>query len=97
MLARRLLSAAVGIPLLLLVVVAGGRAYDAVLAAVLAAATIEFLLRAGLSPREALPWLAGAAAAGLSLAAGTSEWSVALLTAFLALSLLAALQSRAAE
>ncbi len=91
-----MLSAAVGIPLLLIVVVAGGRAYDVVLALVLAAAAIEFLLRAGLKPNEPLPWLAGATAGGLSLAAGASpEWTAALLTAFLVLSLLAALRSAA--
>lgn len=69
MLSRRLLSAAIGVPLLVLVVVIGGRFYDAVLALVLLLAAAEFLLQSGRPLRSAVPWLAGAAAAGLALAA----------------------------
>ncbi|HTE84441.1 MAG TPA: CDP-archaeol synthase [Dehalococcoidia bacterium] len=93
MLARRLLSAAVGIPLLVLVIWAGGRSYDIVLALVLAAATAEFLHQAGLSPSDPLLWLTAATAGGLPLVIGARpEWTAMLLTAFLALSLVATLR-----
>lgn len=74
MLARRLLSAAIGIPLLILVVLVGGRVYDTVLASAIFLATAEVLLQAGLPARSVHVWLAAAAAAALIVLspAGTS-------------------------
>jgi phosphatidate cytidylyltransferase len=81
MLAWRLLSAAVGIPLLIALVLVGGRAYDAVLALTLAAAVAEVLVQAGMPATDLRLWAATAATAALSLsAAGPSELSAAVLT-----------------
>jgi phosphatidate cytidylyltransferase len=94
MLARRLVSAAVGIPLLILTVFVGGRVYDVVLAVVLAAATAEFLYQAGVELRDPLLWLAAVAAAALPLAASEQgEPALLVLSIFLMLSLLGALKS----
>jgi phosphatidate cytidylyltransferase len=98
MLVRRLLSAAVGLPLLVLVVVLGGRWYDAVLAIVLAAATVELLVQVGVSPRAPLAWLAAAAVAALALAVpAPAALSGGILVVFVVLSLVASLAPAAAE
>jgi phosphatidate cytidylyltransferase len=93
MLGWRLLSAAIGIPVLVLVVVLGGRVFDGALALVLAAATGEFLIQAGLRPADPLLWLAIAVAGALPITAtARPELTLALLPAFVALSLVVALK-----
>lgn len=67
MLAKRLLSAAVGIPILIVVVLAGGFWYDGALGLALGAATAEFLLSARYSARDPLLWLAAMLAGELAL------------------------------
>jgi phosphatidate cytidylyltransferase len=87
MLGQRLISAAVGIPLLIVVVIAGGVWYDTVLGAVLLAATAEFLLSAGTLPRDPLAWLPALLAGSLPIAVrGGLGWPVGLLAAYLLLS-----------
>src|SRR5436305_603865 len=81
MLARRFASAVVGIPLLLMVILAGGKIFDAVLALVLAAAVAELLLQAGSPVRRFGTWLAPAGVAALALAATAGpEWPTLILT-----------------
>jgi phosphatidate cytidylyltransferase len=89
MLARRLASAAVGIPLLLIVIVAGGRLYDALLAVVLAAAAFELSMNAGGHWTEPSVWPApiGIAALAISAPFGYGVTSI-VLTAFVLLWLL---------
>jgi phosphatidate cytidylyltransferase len=94
MLARRTLSAAIGIPVLVVLVVAGGPAFGVALALILAAATAEFLLQAGIPVSDPLLWLATLMAAALPLTLITLPASAAaLVSLFLALSLLMALKS----
>lgn len=96
MLVWRLASAAVGIPLLILIVVVGGRPFDAVLLLILATATAEFLHSAGVTSADPVLWLAVAAAGLLPLAAlGPAGAIPLLLSAFLVLSLVAALKASA--
>jgi phosphatidate cytidylyltransferase len=94
MLARRVLSAAIGIPLLVLLVVAGGQSFSVALMLILAAATAEFLSQAGMPASEPLLWLATLMAAALPLSMiALPAWTVVLVSVFLALSLIAAIQS----
>ena len=88
MLKQRVISATIAIPILIVVVVAGGGWYDAVLGVVLFAATAEFLATAGASTRDPLTWLSALLAGVLPLAVrGGLDWPVALLAAYLLLSL----------
>jgi phosphatidate cytidylyltransferase len=84
MLSRRLVSAAVGIPLLILVIAAGGWLFDAVLVVALGLACFELLIQVAPGYRSPAPWLAGLAAAAFALTALAGPvWSVAALTVFL--------------
>jgi phosphatidate cytidylyltransferase len=94
MLARRTLSAAVGIPILVALVIVGGRAFGIALALILAAATAEVLFQAGVPVSDPLLWIATLMAAALPSALIAAPVSVAPMVAvFLALSLLAAVKS----
>jgi len=66
MLRRRLLSAAVGIPLLLLLIVLGGPIYDVALAAIVFLAVAELQIQAGTPARSVALWVAAAGAAALT-------------------------------
>jgi phosphatidate cytidylyltransferase len=95
MLVRRLVSAAIGIPLLLLVVLLGGRLYDVVLALLLAAAAIELLLAAGSALRDPRTWLAPVAVAGVAVAARAGiELTALILALFVVVWLLGLLVTR---
>ena len=88
MLIKRLISAAIGIPVVVVVVSAGGAWYDAVLGVVLFAATAEFLISAGSARRDPLTWLPALLTGVLPFAArGGLSWPVGLLAAELLLSL----------
>jgi len=95
MLHRRLLSAAVGIPLVLLLIVVGGPAYDLGLAAILFLAVAELQLQAG-SPAVGAPvWLAAAATAAMSLTPPAGRLGLlGLLVTGLVLSALSAIAAR---
>jgi phosphatidate cytidylyltransferase len=69
MLAWRLLSAAVGIPVIIALVLVGGPIYVAVLTALLAAAVAEVLAQASVSPQDPRLGSAAATAAVIILAA----------------------------
>lgn len=79
MLAQRLLSAAVGVPLLIAVIVAGGTLYNVILALALGGAVAEFLLAAGLQWRQPVLWLWALTAALLPLVASQAVAPDALL------------------
>lgn len=77
MLVQRVAVAVVAIPIILAVVVIGGELYDAVLAAVLAFAAVEFFWMVRGHWRAPLALGAGAAAAGLAIGADSGyDWLV---------------------
>ena len=76
----RLVTAAVAIPIIVILVWAGARWYTGVIAALLAAATLEFQMARG-SRLTVLVLLAGALSAGLAIAAHAGgEWLIWVLT-----------------
>ena len=82
------MSAAIGLPLLILAIVVGGWWYDVVLALVLSAATAEILIAMGLPVPSSLLWLLVALAGVLTLAARRSlAWAFYLLMVLILLSL----------
>jgi phosphatidate cytidylyltransferase len=88
-----MVSAAIGIPILVLLVVVGGRAFAVALSLILAAATAEFLFQSGIPARQPLLWLATLTAAVLPVALVVSPASsIPVVTLFLMLTLLAAIR-----
>jgi phosphatidate cytidylyltransferase len=84
----RLATAAIGIPALLLVIVAGGPLYTAVVALVLGVATAEIYRAAGLRLEDPAAFVGVAAAAAMAPAVhATAEVRVAILTGLVVVSL----------
>ncbi len=91
MLLPRLLTAAVGLPIVVALVLLGGVPFAAVLALILAIATLEFCQAAGYGVRQPETLLGAALAAALVPAAyGNADLRLAVLAGVVALSLLAA-------
>jgi len=87
----RLLTAAIGLPIVIALVLIGGVPFAVALALVLAVATIEFCQAAGHGAREPETWLGAALTAALVPAAyGHADLRAAILVAAVALPLLAA-------
>jgi phosphatidate cytidylyltransferase len=87
----RLLTAAIGLPVLVALTLIGGVPFAVALALVLAIATIEFCTAAGYSVREPEVWLGATLAAALVPATyGNADLRAAILSATIMLALLAA-------
>lgn len=92
MLLHRLLTAAIGLPIVIALVLLGGVPFAVALALVLAVAAIELCQATGYTPREPGPPLAGALSAALVPAAyGNADLRLAILAGAIALPLLLAI------
>jgi phosphatidate cytidylyltransferase len=74
MLARRLLSAAVGIPVVIALVLAGGPVYLAALALILGASVAELLAQDGIGVADPRLWSAAVATAAFAVAGRAPGW-----------------------